>query len=120
MSLTNLIVSSVAKAKVTLGDLVVTFKVRKKSGTEYVNGKYENTYTDTDVDGIYDKFQVHEIDGNLIKSKDVKLLLFVGLVLPENGDLLVDETGLITYNVISSVHTKAGSTPVVSTVQVRK
>jgi hypothetical protein len=120
MSNVQLIVSSVNTAKKNLGDLLLTFQLKKKTGSTYTNGKNSPTFaTDMDIQGIYDKFEYNELESALVLITDTKLILFIDdkSQVPIPGDIILD--GEVQYQVIRPSPVYAGATVVLCIVQVR-
>lgn len=119
MSLSTLIKSSVQKARSQLGDLAISFVVMRKTGTSYINGKNTPTFRNVDVTGVHDKFEHHEVDGNVVRVTDNKIMLFIDSndQVPQHDDLLVD--GATTYQVIKAQPIYAGSQVVLAMVHAR-
>lgn len=120
--LANLILQSVQKARSEVGDLAVSFIVKRKTGTSYYNGRSTATYANKPVKGLYDKFELKEIDGTLVRTTDSKIILFIDTndesPLPE--DLIVDNNLNETFQVMNSYPVYAGPQIVLATVHLRK
>ena len=120
MSNVQLIIGSVKTAKNSLGDLVINFTYRKKTGSVYSNGRNVPTYaSDVSISGIFDKFEDREIDGILVKVTDTKLVLFNdgNSQVPNLGDVIL--WGATEYQVVRPYPVFAGPTAVLCIVQVR-
>lgn len=116
----QLIKSSVQRAKAQIGDLAIEYTVRKKIGTTYFNGRNIPQYRDIVVAGVSEKYEAHEIDGNLVQITDSKILLFADSIdkVPDTGDLIVE--GGQEFQVIKGQPIFAGQEVVAATVQARK
>lgn len=120
MSLSQLIKSSVQRAKTEAGDLLIDFTVRKKTGTRYFNGVNTATYVDKVVKGMHDRFEESEIDGNLVKVTDDRIVLFIDTAdqVPTFEDLLLEVAE--QYQVIRCQPIYAGLEIVLALVHARK
>ena len=120
MSLAQLVRDSVSSAKSELGDLLITFQYRKKTGSIYAAGKSTPTFAaDVDLQGIFDKFESRDIDGTLVKITDSKMILFIDRneLVPNSGDLIFH--GSTEYQVVKPNSIFSGSNVILCVVQVR-
>lgn len=120
MPLANLIKSSVQKARAQLGDLAIQFVVKRKLDSTYYNGRNEVNYREVPLFGAHDKFETHEMDGNIVKVTDDKIMLFIDAndQVPEFEDQIVE--GDKVYQVIKSQPIYAGDKVVLAMVHARK
>lgn len=120
MSLSQIVINAVKTAREQAGDLLVKFTVENKTGSTYYNGQKTSTYDPVIVDGVYDKFDINEIDGKLIQVTDVKIVLFIDRneQLPKTDSRV--SVGTEVYNVMRCWPIYCGDKVVVSTVQLRK
>lgn len=120
MSKVSVIINGIKKARAELGDLVVKVTLRRKTGQTYANGKVTPVYTEKDLDGVHDKFDVTETDTSQVLLGDKKVVCFVDAdqIYPDTDDLVVVDGE--EYTVKKSSPTYAGNVIVVTTLQLRK
>lgn len=124
--LKSTVLQAVATAKKAVQDLAIKSQLKRRGAAVYVPGTAP-TYPDILVGDVYivpTKFDHKEVDGDRIKTSDIK-----GLVFPEsnqpapiandviNGNL--DGTGVKDYRVINNDPVMAGDTIALSQIQLR-
>lgn len=119
--LSSTIYSAVIGAKGKLGSLVIqaTLKVAGVAAYNAATGVKSTTPTDKSIDVVVDKFAFNEIDGEQVKSSDVKLVMF------NNDDMvpsLSDKVVLngVTYDLINVSPVQAGSKVIIFMLQLRR
>lgn len=119
--LASTIYSAVLGAKGKLGSLVIqaTLKTAGVASYNAASGVKSITTTDKSIDVVVDKFAFNEIDGEQVKSSDVKLVMF------NNDDTvpsLSDKVVLngVTYDLISVNPVQAGSKVIIFMLQLRR
>ena len=119
--LSSTIYSAVIGAKGKLGSLVIqaTLKVANVPTYNAASGVKSTTSTDKSIDVVIDKFAFNEIDGEQVKSSDVKLVMF------NNDDTvpsLSDKVVLngVTYDLINVNPVQAGSKVIIFMLQLRR
>ena len=119
--LSSTIYSAVIGAKGKLGSLVIqaTLKVAGVAAYNAASGVKSTTTTDKSIDVVVDKFAFNEVDGEQVKSSDVKLVMF------NNDDAvpsLSDKVVLngVTYDLINVNPVQAGSKVIIFMLQLRR
>lgn len=119
--LSSTIYSAVIGAKGKLGSLVIqaTLKVAGVAAYNAASGVKSTTTTDKSIDVVVDKFAFNEVDGEQVKSSDVKLVMF------NNDDTvpsLSDKVVLngVTYDLINVNPVQAGSKVIIFILQLRR
>ena len=119
--LASIIYSAVLGAKGKLGSLVIqaTLKTAGVASYNAASGVKSIATTDKSIDVVVDKFAFNEIDGEQVKSSDVKLVMF------NNDDMvpsLSDKVVLngVTYDLISVNPVQAGSKVIIFMLQLRR
>lgn len=119
--LSSTIYSAVIGAKGKLGSLVIqaTLKVANAPTYNAASGVKSTTSIDKSIDVVIDKFAFNEIDGEQVKSSDVKLVMF------NNDDTvpsLSDKVVLngVTYDLINVNPVQAGSKVIIFMLQLRR
>ena len=119
--LASTIYSAVLGAKGKLGSLVIqaTLKTAGVASYNATSGVKSTTTTDKSIDVVVDKFAFNEIDGEQVKSSDVKLVMF------NNDDTvpsLSDKVVLngVTYDLINVNPVQAGSKVIIFMLQLRR
>lgn len=119
--LTSTIYSAVLGAKGKLGSLIIqaTLKTAGVASYDVTSGVKSTTSTDKLIDVVVDRFAFNEIDGEQVKSSDVKLVMF------NNDDTvpsLSDKVILngVTYDLINVSPIQAGSKVIIFMLQLRR
>ena len=119
--LASTIYSAVLGAKGKLGSLVIQATLKTVGVASYnaASGVKSIATTDKSIDVVVDKFAFNEIDGEQVKSSDVKLVMF------NNDDMvpsLSDKVVLngVTYDLISVNPVQAGSKVIIFMLQLRR
>lgn len=119
--LASTIYSAVLGAKGKLGSLVIqaTLKTAGVASYNAASGVKSAATTDKSIDVVVDKFAFNEIDGEQVKSSDVKLVMF------NNDDTvpsLSDKVVLngVTYDLINVNPVQAGSKVIIFMLQLRR
>lgn len=119
MSLKEVIIDAVATAKQQLGDLIIDVVLRRvQSQYDPSVSKTVTTELTSTIQMAILKFEFKEIDGSLVKSDDMK-----GLIFNVDQDIkITDKVSFqnIEYDVIKLTPTYAGDTLVLIEVQLRK
>lgn len=120
MSLVQVIVKSVAKAKNALGDLLQEGTLIRKTTNTYNVGTQTNVKATEEhlVDFVYEAVSVDEAREFQLRLEDVKIIMLDVPVIPDNGDTFV--IGDVTYQVHKAAPVMAGNTAVICTVFLRK
>lgn len=119
MSLVKLITDAVNQARVQLGDLIVATQLRRVAGTyDKSTSKVIQTEKISTVNIAIIKFEFKEIDGTLVRTDDLKGLIFDTDQDVQDSDKLMFNG--VEYEIIKTTPTYAGSTLVLLEVQLRK
>lgn len=120
MSLASQIVSAVNQAKASLGDLVITATVTKVTNVSYSTTTLNPTQTSASptVDGFVSQWDEDELDGEKVRSDDVKFYVFPTTVEIAHGDTVSFDGTKYSVERVSPV--KAGIQTALTLVQLRK
>jgi hypothetical protein len=93
MSLVKTIVDNVVKAQKALKDLVISLPVTSYSEGAYdpATGTVTKTPTTVNVNAVPIDWDDDEVDGNLVKKSDIKMVVF-------SEEIELDTTDLVDYN----------------------
>lgn len=119
--LASTIYSAVLGAKGKLGSLVIqaTLKTAGVASYNAASGVKSITTTDKSIDVVVDKFAFNEIDGEQVKSSDVKLVMFNNDdTVPSLSDKVVLNGA--TYDLINVNPVQAGSKVIIFMLQLRR
>ena len=119
--LASTIYSAVLGAKGKLGSLVIqaTLKTVGVAAYNAASGVKSTTTTDKSIDVVVDKFAFNEIDGEQVKSSDVKLVMFNNDdTVPSLSDKVVMNG--VTYDLINVNPVQAGSKVIIFMLQLRR
>jgi hypothetical protein len=120
MSNVSAIVSGVATLKKSLGDLLVVTTMEKAGAKVYntATGKATDTPTILSIEMAVTEFKFDEIDGTNVRSDDLK-----GYIFDTDKDIGLDDRVVyngISYKICNPKPIMAGTTLVVTEVQLRK
>ena len=119
--LASTIYSAVLGAKGKLGSLVIqaTLKTATVASYNAASGVKSTATTDKSIDVVVDKFAFNEIDGEQVKSSDVKLVMFNNDdTVPSLSDKVVMNG--VTYDLINVSPVQAGSKVIIFMLQLRR
>lgn len=119
--LASTIYSAVLGAKGKLGSLVIpaTLKTTGVASYNAASGVKSTATTDKSIDVVVDKFAFNEIDGEQVKSSDVKLVMFNNDdTVPSLSDKVVMNG--VTYDLINVNPVQAGSKVIIFMLQLRR
>ena len=120
--LASTIYSAVLGAKGKLGSLVIqaTLKTAGVASYNAASGVKSTATTDKSIDVVVDKFAFNEIDGEQVKSSDVKLVMFNNDddTVPSLSDRVV--LNGVTYDLINVNPVQAGSKVIIFMLQLRR
>ena len=119
--LASTIYSAVLGAKGKLGSLVIqaTLKTATVASYNAASGVKSIATTDKSIDVVVDKFAFNEIDGEQVKSSDVKLVMFNNDdTVPSLSDKVVMNG--VTYDLINVNPVQAGSKVIIFMLQLRR
>lgn len=118
MSLVAQIVSGVAQAKSAMGDLVVSGTLTRVTNTGFTNLAPAQTTETGGIDGFYAEWEEEDHKSFNVLKDDVKFYSFAASLTPKVGDsILLDD---ISFEVVKTGPIKAGSTAVLTMLQLRK
>lgn len=118
MSLVAQIVSGVAQAKSAMGDLVVSGILTRVTNTGFANLQPTQITETGTIQGFYGDWEEEDKKSFNVLSDDVKFYAFTGSLDPKVGDsILLDD---INFQVVKDGPIKAGSTVVMTALQLRK
>ena len=117
MTLSAKVIDAVNKAKIALGDAVITCQLIKNTST-YSNGKSTLTPASADIELTIADFDFNQVDGENVRVDDVKVVVFtVSADIDENDEIELDD---VRYKVIKINPVRIGSSIAVLEVQLRK
>lgn len=119
MSLTSTIDNIIKGLPKALGDALAKGQLKSRISGDHVPGQSTITTESTSsFDAVITSFDVKELEGGLIPSTDVKILVMNSENAPQPNDNLVFANG--TYRVIRNIPVFVGDTMVLHQVQGRK
>jgi hypothetical protein len=119
MSLSSTVLHAIDRAQSSLGDLVITITL-KSTSTVFNNstGKAEPTEVTKYLKASVDRWESDEVDGDLVRSDDVKLIDFSVSVPIDLSDSV--EFNGVSYNLVKITPTYVGNHVGVRTLQLRR
>lgn len=112
--------SAVAQAKKSLGDLVITVPVSRKSNGTYnpITLTVTQEETTSNVDGFVGEWTEDELRGEIVRHDDIKFYVFPTAVVIKHGDTVNYEDS--DYEVVRISPIKAGTQTALTMLQLRK
>ncbi|MCK9532606.1 MAG: hypothetical protein M0R77_19130 [Gammaproteobacteria bacterium] len=107
--------STLANTAISLIDRFGRTIIRRRATKSGDNWNPTISYTDTNIIGVSLGYKANEIDGNLIKATDKKILTYDEVIV---SDKIVDNS--IVYEVISVDTINPGDTILIYKVQIRR